>query len=311
MTDSHYLVYLNAVHGWANSFHRDLFPSGAPCDPFLLASHLGVSVQEIDLKGVDGYVESFKGDYRVFLSSRAPFVRRRFTLSHELAHVLFMRTAKKGGLKDSYLIRYRRNGLPASEFQDEREERLCNAFAEEFLLPTEILRQRGFSSDLRPCHIVGVATEFRVSMHAAAVKFSRLFSRYRVASSLWNMKTPWPVAACWTGATSWFKKKWLLKSDMTTLEQLARICVFEQREVTEIWAPRGKRTFDIKIRMAPTNSKGYAMAVLSPFKPPSRLPMRTVADNSPLQLELFGTVSPVGKNMLRAQWLASHRISHE
>ena len=88
MTDSHYLVYLNAVHGWANSFHRDLFPSGAPCDPFLLASHLGVSVQEIDLKGVDGYVESFKGDYRVFLSSLAPFVRRRFTLSHELAHVI-------------------------------------------------------------------------------------------------------------------------------------------------------------------------------------------------------------------------------
>jgi IrrE N-terminal-like domain len=86
----------------------------------LLASHLGVSVQEIDLKGVDGYVESFKGDYRVFLSSRAPFLRRRFTLCHELAHVIFMRTAKKGGIKDSYLVRYRRNGLPTSEFQDER-----------------------------------------------------------------------------------------------------------------------------------------------------------------------------------------------
>ena len=35
------------------------------------------------------------------------------------------------------------DSLP-SEFQDEKEERLCNAFAEEFLLPTDVLRQRGF-----------------------------------------------------------------------------------------------------------------------------------------------------------------------
>ena len=296
MTDSHYLVYLNAVQDWAHCFHRDLFPSGAPYDPFLLANHLRVSIHEIDLKGVDGYVECHGNDYRVFLSSRAPHVRRRFTLSHELAHVLFMRTAKKGGLKDSYLIRYRRNGLPTSEFQDEREERLCNAFAEEFLLPTEILRQRGFSSDLRPCHIVGVATEFRVSMHAAAVKFSRLFSRYRVASSLWNMKTPWPVAAWWTGATSWFRKKWLLKSDLATFEQLARICVCEQREVTEIWAARGKRTFDVRIRIAPTNSKGYAIAVLSPFRPPRHVPPKAIVQTGPIQLNLFGGLSPSKSN---------------
>jgi Zn-dependent peptidase ImmA (M78 family) len=271
MTDSYYRVYLNAVQNWAHSFHRDLFPSGAPYDPFMLADHLHVSIHEINLKGVDGYVECRGNDYRVFLSSQAPEVRRRFTLSHELAHVLFMRTAKKGGLKDSYLIRYRRNGLPASDFQDEREERLCNAFAEEFLLPTETLSQRDFSSDLRPQHIMAVANEFRVSMHAVAVKFSKLFARQRLVSSLWNMKTPWPVAAWWTGATSWFKKKWLLKSDIATLEQLARICVSERREVTEIWPKRGKRTFDIRIRIAPTSSSGFVVAVISPFKPPHRL----------------------------------------
>lgn len=196
-----------------------------------------------------------------------------------------MRAVKKGGIKDSYLVRYRRNGLPTSEFQDQKEERLCNAFAEEFLLPTDVLRDRGFSSDLRPCHILEVATEFRVSMHAAAVKFSRLFSRYRVISSLWNL-TPWPIAAWWAGATSWFKRKWLLKSDTATLEQLARICILEQREVTEIWAARGKRTFDVKVRMAPTNSKGYVMAVLSPFRPPRRVPPEVIGKRA-LQLNLF------------------------
>ena len=292
MTDCRYLVYRNAVQDWAHCFHRDLFPYGAPYDPFLLASHLGVSVDEIELKGVDGYVESFGDDYRVFLSSRTSIVRRRFTLSHELAHVIFMRTAKKGGIKDSYLVRYRRNGLPTSDFQDEREERLCNAFAEEFLLPTEVLRQRNFSSDLRPCHILGVANEFRVSMHAAAVKFSRLFRQYSVVSSLWSLKTPWPVAAWWAGAGSWFRKQWLVKSDTTIFEELAKICLLERRELTEIWAARGKRKFDIKICIAPTNSKHYAIAVLSPFKPPRRLTTQPVERRTPLQLDLFGSLPP-------------------
>src|SRR5579872_416750 len=148
MTDSSYRLYLNAVQDWACSFHRELFPSGAPYDPFLLADHLGVKINEIDLQGLDGYVENKGNDYHIFLSSRACPVRRRFTLCHELAHVIFMRTARKGGIRDSYLIRYRRNGLPLSDCQDEREERLCNAFAQEFLLPTDALRQRGFSSDI-------------------------------------------------------------------------------------------------------------------------------------------------------------------
>jgi hypothetical protein len=100
------------------------------------------------------------------------------------------------------------------------------------------------------------------------------------------LKTPWPVAAWWTGAASWFKKKWLLKSDTVTLEQLARVCIFEQREVTEIWAARGKRTFDVKIRMAPTNSKGYVMAVLSPFRPPRLVPPKVIGETAH-QLNLF------------------------
>jgi hypothetical protein len=162
----------------------------------------------------------------------------------------------------------------------------ANAFAEEFLLPTEVLRQCGFSSDLPPCQVLGVASEFRVSMHAAAVKFSRLFGRNRLVSSLWSLKTGRPMAAWWTGGTSWFKKKWLLKSDTATLEQLARNCVCEQREVTQIWAARGTRTFAIKIRMAPTYSKSDAMAVLSPCRPARQIPPKAMGE-AMRQLNLF------------------------
>jgi len=96
----------------------------------------------------------------------------------------------------------------------------------------------------------------------------------------WRLKTPWPMAAWWTGGTSWLKKKWLIKSDTATLEQLARNCVFEQREVTQIWAARGKRTFAIKIRMAPTNSKSYARAVLLPCTQPPGSAEGVRADSS-------------------------------
>jgi hypothetical protein len=60
----------------------------------------------------------------------------------------------------------------------------------------------------------------------------------------------------------------------------------ESSIVTEIWAARGKRTFDVKIRMAPTNSKGYVMAVLSPFRPHCRVPPKAIGETA-RQLNLF------------------------
>lgn len=192
MTDSRYRLYLNTVQDWAYCFQRELFPGGAPYDPFLLADHLGVRINEIDLLGLDGYVESRGNDYQIFLASRAPHVRRRFTSRRELAHVIFMRAARKGGIRDSYLIRYRRNGLPLSDCQDDREERLCDAFTEEFLLPTEALRQRGFSSDIAAREILRTANYFQVSIQAVAVKLARLFKPIRIVCSLWSLKAPGP-----------------------------------------------------------------------------------------------------------------------
>jgi hypothetical protein len=291
MTDSRYWVYLNAVRNWAHCFHRELFPWGAPYDPFLLADHLRVSIHEADLKGLDGYVENRGSDYHIFLSSRAPAARRRFTLSHELAHVLFMRTARKGGIKDSYLIRYRSNGLPLSELQDEREERLCNAFAQEFLLPTEAFIERGVSSDLSARDLVRTARDFQVSIQAVAVKLISLFRPIRIVSCLWTLNTPWPVTSWWTGGDLWFRKKWLLKSDIATLEKLALISRDERREISEIWTARGKRKFDLRIRIAPTASNKCAVALLSPFRPPRCISPPIKRPEPPLQLDLFGNAS--------------------
>lgn len=94
------------------------------------------------------------------------------------------------------------------------------------------------------------------------------------------------MAVWWAGGASWFKKKWLLKSDTATLEQLARNSVCDQREVTQIWAARGARTFAIKIRMAPAYSRSYAMAVLSPCSPARQVPPKAIEETA-RQLNLF------------------------
>jgi hypothetical protein len=80
------------------------------------------------------------------------------------------------------------------------------------------------------------------------------------------------------------------------IEQMA----IELRQAHMRWVRRSlnacsKRTFAIKIRMAPANSRSYAMAVLSPRKPPRQALSKAVMDTAPVQLNLFPELSP-GKN---------------
>ncbi len=88
---------------------------------------MGVEVRECDLKGIDGYVEVVGGKYVASISRRINPGRQRFTLGHELCHVVLMKQAEDG--KPLPLVRYRtKGGLPGLH-QDPQEEALCNYFA--------------------------------------------------------------------------------------------------------------------------------------------------------------------------------------
>ena len=284
-TSWYHVQYLKTVRAWAHELQWKFFRNGPPYDPFTAAAKLGVQISQIDLNGVDGYVEAKGDSYCIFLSSRASKSRQRFTLAHELAHVFLMNVAKRNGFYDSYLIRYRNNGLPRSDIQDKNEEHLCNAFAQEFLLPTEDIRARVSYKNLAPLHIIQIASEFQVSLQAVAVKLTRLFRTSHIVCSLWNLKTPWPVAAWWAG------EKTLTKTDISILEELAKMCISERKELTEIWGPQGKRRFELRVRIAPTNSQEHAIAVLSPFRgsrnpAPSAWCARPISEDAK-QLSLF------------------------
>jgi IrrE N-terminal-like domain len=115
-------------------------PNGPPYDPFLIAKHMQVNVHIEAISGLDGFIEVKCGKYFAVISSLTNRHRQRFTLSHELGHVLFMRDAAKGSVVPP--VRYRSSGCPPGLHQDPIEEALCNEFASELLLPTGETKSR-------------------------------------------------------------------------------------------------------------------------------------------------------------------------
>ena len=92
-----------------------------PVDLARLAKHVGIrNVAELDTRLDGQLLELESGGFEVVLSKSAPATRKRFTLAHEIAHLLlFPREA-------------------ADHHRRETEE-LCNLVASELLIPTHFL----------------------------------------------------------------------------------------------------------------------------------------------------------------------------
>lgn len=99
--------------------------------------------------------------------------RQRFTIAHEIGHYLMHTTESQVFIENLRLNRdeLSKNGNDVREIE-------ANAFAAELLMPTEVLRQRvgtqmidAFFDDLI---IRNLASEFKVSAQAMAVKLSRV-----------------------------------------------------------------------------------------------------------------------------------------
>ena len=119
---------------------------GPPYDPFKIARALNVIVRQEYLNGVEGYSDYENGKFSAVIASQSIVTRQRFTLAHELAHILLMKNVQRG--VEVCLKRYRTGGLPDTAHQDPVEEAVCNAFAAELLVPTDELRQQSEIRDL-------------------------------------------------------------------------------------------------------------------------------------------------------------------
>lgn len=176
--------------------------SSPPYDPLVFAKKMGVNVDIEPIAGLDGYIEHSNGNYFAVISSLANHHRQRFTICHELGHVIFMKQAAIGNPVP--LVRYRATGCPPGLHQDPIEESLCNIFASELLLPSGEVRDRVLSSgDPLNC-ILELSKAFDVSMQAAARRLVTIIGKKRIGCALWKNREGklWPMPVWSEGLTT-------------------------------------------------------------------------------------------------------------
>jgi Zn-dependent peptidase ImmA (M78 family) len=226
-------------------------PTGPPYDPKLIAEKLGVAVQETQLSGLEGYLDTSEGRYIAVISSAANERRRRFTLAHELCHVLLMQRAEDG--KPLRLVRFRSNGSLPGLHHDPVEESLCDYFASELLMPSDEISKRLAGREIVPTTIYKFAEHYQVSIQAAAIQIVRSLSEHLLACSFWNLESLWPIPVWWTGYRTRHTR------ELRQLEILA-----EQRaNRVELWGTYGGKYQLVKVSVMPTPKMRFAMILIT------------------------------------------------
>jgi hypothetical protein len=151
-----------------------------------VAEKLGVRRITVEPMRVDGGVYDGTSGLQIKLNSSSPLKRRRFTLAHEVAHLILA----SGGSRDAH-----RSHVSTDL------ERACDVVAAELLMPLDEVRPfvpRDGSVDA----LLALGDRFGVSLHAAAVRICELgFWNNSVgfwkwdghAHELWFVgRRPWP-----------------------------------------------------------------------------------------------------------------------
>lgn len=142
----------------AKRFAEKHFPNG----PEALAEKLGIDVVESTLAGCDGWVLSGKSGIIIRLNGQNSKNWRRFTLAHELGHLLFgVATVVGESVYDSLQ-------------SNDSEERRVNDLAAELLLPESVVRQSIASVPVVAAQLRKLAKQANVSELAAAIRVANL-----------------------------------------------------------------------------------------------------------------------------------------
>lgn len=132
-----------------------------PVDVEDLARSLGVG-EIIDASGIveDGRLELRDGHVRVVLSGRGSEQRRRYTLAHEIGHLL--------------LADPQRDTIARRMTSDDEVERFCDSFAAALLLPKELLEVEYRSRPHALKSVRRLAAQCDVSLAAATVRLNEV-----------------------------------------------------------------------------------------------------------------------------------------
>lgn len=139
----------------------------------LVEAHADLTITKIPIEGVDGISLDLKTPgkrARVILNANNPQTRQRFTLAHELGHLLI--PWHTGNILDHVDPTQVHATDTYWEFESE-----ANAFAGELLVPSEWVTQLLTETDNMAKLHKRIARESEVSLHAAAIRLSQLLPK--------------------------------------------------------------------------------------------------------------------------------------
>ncbi len=143
-------------------------------------------IETTNLANASGLLLQLAQGYIIRLNEKDSEVRRNFSCCHEMGHILFRNLAL-----DDYVrqIEYRTYNPPVRDRQRARtRERLCDVAATELLMPSGVFKAHLHTLGLGVDSIAPLASAFKVSVQAAAIRVAELASEHCLAL-LWQ---PWP-----------------------------------------------------------------------------------------------------------------------
>lgn len=177
------LVRIATEH--ASQFVSRIYPEDLPVDLHRIARKVGVvSISEAAMRE-SGSVSRDSSGYRIKLRRTDSWERKRFTLGHELGHVLLDQVSERGG-----------NFVRSRSLARTDEERIANVIAAELLMPTSALVRslRAYdraSGTARWTALHEMGRVFGVSLSAIALRLLDLVSiNYVLFRVYLNSKLP-------------------------------------------------------------------------------------------------------------------------
>ncbi len=143
-----------------------------PTNLQIICEGLGLEYVELDDPNeLDGALLEMNGIQVAMLNRAKSFIRGRFTLAHELAHIFL-----EHGKRDFYDAEVARElGEDIPENKKPAKEQEADAFASELLIPTEQLKK--YQNELK--NLEKVADIFKVSKQAMSIAISKFYSSAR------------------------------------------------------------------------------------------------------------------------------------
>ena len=144
----------------ATEFARQRFPEA----PEKLAEYLGIEIRESPMDGCDGWCLTIGDRSIIRINSNLSASRKRFTLAHELGHlILGVPTVVGESFEDMFGA-------------DSGEERKVNDLASELLIPTDVVRSSIPDLPVVATALKRLAKKSKVSELAAAIRVCNLAS---------------------------------------------------------------------------------------------------------------------------------------